>query len=519
VGQTAAVSNQERPVFDRVDAAILLAVCLLALAHAFWFNHTADDAFISFRYVDNWVRGHGLVFNPGERVMGYSNFLWVVLLYPFALVGIPVHVAARILGTALAWGTLARVYFFARDEFAGRVPAIAAVLALASSGSFALWMFGGLECHLLAFLLVIGVTGALQITGETPRSRFVWLGVVFGLASISHPEPILYVAPTAAWLWLRKRDAGRFVDVAIFASVATSFLMAMSLSAWLYYGDPLPNTYYAKALPLDQALFDRGVRMTRKLIEDYRWVPVGVIVLWFVAVRGSTVARGWLPLGLIATFGLFFLGIGGDMLQYHRMWVPMLPMFALLLAEAIAYIRRPAIGAAIVVAIVALTLPNSLTGRSIESLRKGDAFIDGAHRVAERLAQLPDETLIAANNIGVIGYEGRIRLLDMMGLTNAHIARAPGKKVGIAGHESHDGAYVLDQRPDIIILGMPRAVDQKNPAWDTGRGGYPSDIDLRRDPRFREEYELQYLDLADGRWSPVFVRRGFEVSGAREPGQ
>jgi arabinofuranosyltransferase len=509
--------NQDRTPLDRLDVAVLLGACLLALAHAFWFNHTADDAFISFRYVDNWIRGHGLVFNPGERVMGYSNFLWVVLLYPFALVGIPVHTAARVLGTLLAWGTLIRIYTFARDEFAGRVPAVAAVLALISSGTFALWMFGGLESHLLAFLLVLGVTGALQVTDETPQSRFVWLGIVFGLASITHPEPIAYVAPTAAWLWLAKRDGRRLADVAIFAGVAASFVAALSLSAWLYYGDPLPNTYYAKALPLNEAVLARGMRMTRKLIEDYRWAPVGVVALWLVAARGSLRARGWLPVALIATFFLFFLSIGGDMLQYHRMWVPMLPMFALLLAEAVAAIRWPAVGVAVAALVVALTLPNSFTGRSIESLRKGDEFLEGAHRVGERLAKLPDSTLVAANNVGAIGYVSRVRILDMMGLTNAHIARAPGKEVGIAGHESHDGAYVLDQRPEIIILGMPRAVKKPNPVWDTGRQGYPPDMDLRRDPRFAEHYELQYLDLADGRWSPVFVRRGFEVGGTWEP--
>jgi len=201
------------------------------------------------------------------------------------------------------------------------------------------------------------------------------------------------------------------------------------------------------------------------------------------------------------------------------MWLPMLPMFALLLAEAIARIRRPVLGAALAVLIAALTLPNSFRGRNIESLRKGDQFIAGAHRVAERLAKFPSSTLVAANNVGVIGYESRVRILDMMGLTDEHIAHAPGKKVGIAGHESHDGAYVLDQKPDVIILGMPRAVSKPNPAWDTGRQGYPSDMDVRRDPRFAEEYQLQYLHLADGRWSPVYIRRGFDVDESREPPQ
>ena len=201
------------------------------------------------------------------------------------------------------------------------------------------------------------------------------------------------------------------------------------------------------------------------------------------------------------------------------MWVPMLPMFALLLAEAVAGIRQPMAGLLVATAVVALTLPNSFVGRSIESLRKGDEFLEGAHRVGERLGQLPESTLVAANNVGVIGYESRLPILDMMGLTDAHIARAPGKALGIAGHESHDGAYVLDRRPDIIILGMPRVVKERNPAWDTGRQGYPSDTDIRQDPRFAQQYALQYLDLEDGRWSPVFVRRGFVIDRPGDSGR
>ncbi len=517
MNRATSTSNADARALHRTDLAVLVTVCLLALAHAFWFDHTADDAFISFRYVRNWVEGHGLVFNPGERVMGYSNFLWVVLLYPFVLIGIPAPTAARLLGVLFAFGSLARVYVYARRELEGRVPAIAAVLALASSGSFALWIFGGLESQLLGFLLTLGVTGALQVTDETPRSRFIWLGVVFGLASVTHPEPIAYVAPTAAWLWLCKRDRKRFADVVVFAGVAASFPIALSLAAWLYYGDPLPNTYYAKALPLTEELLARGVKMTRKFVFDYRWVPVGIVLAWLGVTRGSPRARGWLPIAIIATFTAFFLSIGGDMLQYHRMWVPILPMFALLLAEAVACVRRPAVGLAFAALVVALTLPSSFTGRNIESLRKGDEFIEGAHLVGRRLARLPKDTVIAANNVGVIGYESHVHIIDMMGLTDAHIARAPGKVVGIAGHESHDGAYVLDRKPDIIILGMPRAVTNPNPAWDFGRQGYPSDTDIRRDPRLASAYEMRYLRVAEDRWAPLFVRRGLHLDGSLEP--
>ena len=259
--------------------------------------------------------------------------------------------------------------------------------------------------------------------------------------------------------------------------------------------------------------------MTRKFFVDYRWAPAGIIITWLIATRGSLRARGWLPLAIIATFTAFFLSIGGDMLQYHRMWVPVLPMFAFLLGETVAHVRWPAAGLALAALVVGLTLPNSFLGRNIDSLRKGDAFIAGAHLVGRRLAELPEDTVVAANNVGVIGYESHVRIIDMMGLTDAHIARAPGKVVGIAGHESHDGAYVLDRKPDIIILGMPRAVTNPNPTWDFGRQGYPSDTDIRRDPRFAREYQVRYLNLADGRLAPMFARRGFEVGEAWTPEQ
>jgi hypothetical protein len=40
----------------------------------------SDDAFISLRYAKHFAEGHGLVYNPGERVEGYTNFLWTVWL-------------------------------------------------------------------------------------------------------------------------------------------------------------------------------------------------------------------------------------------------------------------------------------------------------------------------------------------------------------------------------------------------------------------------------------------------------
>ena len=80
----------------QIFAALLLLPWLALLGwltSVGWF--ITDDAFISFRYVRNLLEGHGLVFNPGEYVEGYTNFLWILELAAiWRVLGIrPEHVA------------------------------------------------------------------------------------------------------------------------------------------------------------------------------------------------------------------------------------------------------------------------------------------------------------------------------------------------------------------------------------------------------------------------------------------
>ena len=67
------------PLMDRQTLA-LVAIRVGFIIHALFFNFLNDDAFISFRYADNLVRNGELVFNPGERVEGYTNFLWTMMM-------------------------------------------------------------------------------------------------------------------------------------------------------------------------------------------------------------------------------------------------------------------------------------------------------------------------------------------------------------------------------------------------------------------------------------------------------
>ena len=78
--------------------AIATAVVVLVAHNVATQPWTLDDAYISFRYAENLVAGDGLVFNPGERVEGYTNFLWVMGVAALNLVGLGSVEAAKLMG-------------------------------------------------------------------------------------------------------------------------------------------------------------------------------------------------------------------------------------------------------------------------------------------------------------------------------------------------------------------------------------------------------------------------------------
>src|SRR5687768_6103211 len=66
--------------------ALLLAVFgTIALCRRYskaYYGNVVDDALTSMQYAKNLALGHGVVFNVGERVEGYTNFLWVLFMAP-----------------------------------------------------------------------------------------------------------------------------------------------------------------------------------------------------------------------------------------------------------------------------------------------------------------------------------------------------------------------------------------------------------------------------------------------------
>ena len=303
--------------------AILPWLALLGwLASVSWF--LTDDAFISFRYARNLLEGHGLVFNPGERVEGYSNFLWTVELAAiWGVFGVRPEYAAPWLSVAFTAGTLAVLLWWAL-----RTPALAyrrltawmAVGLVCSSATFAVWTSGGgLETRQFTFFIVMAVV----CLARHRRNRWGLLTASLSLAAaaLTRPEGPLIAAICIGWYAVQSMaDAGQlrpdWRGLAYLVAPCALIIIAHFLLRYAYYGEWLPNTYYAKFV---RPWYELGFRyLWAAALETglYLLLPlawVGLRQRWREC-RDGTFA---LVLLLVIIYSVYVMRNGGDIFEFR----------------------------------------------------------------------------------------------------------------------------------------------------------------------------------------------------------
>ena len=321
-----------------------------------------DDAFISFRYARNLLEGHGLVFNPGERVEGYTNFLWTLELAGiWALFGVRPEHSAPWLSVLFTVGTLAAVLYQVARMPSLRHRGLIAWMSLGllcGSATFAVWTSaGGLETRQFTFLVV----AAVVLLSVHRGSRLGLLSASFGLclASLTRPEGLLIAGCCIGWFVLQsiadesEQDIRRYegkakrfhavvwmlkcVDWRAVACLALPFALmvcAHFLFRWLYYGELLPNTYHAKFV---RPWWDMGLRYYAAAgLETglYLLVPLAAAGAW---VRWRSHLDGVYGLALlcVALHTVHVIRLGGDLFEWRPLdfyW----PLLAVPAADGIA---------------------------------------------------------------------------------------------------------------------------------------------------------------------------------------
>lgn len=470
-----------------LGVAALVWLALAAASVVRYCGWTVDDFYITYRYAENLARGHGLVYNPGERVFGLSDpglGLAVALLHRVTRLPIE-QLASALFGTALAGIS---VLLLREGADCGRrlETLLGGSLLVVSS---LLWANNGAAAPMT--LLALLVAAALA-------DRHPWTaGIVAGLAVWIRPDAGVGVVLLLLLLLL---DTGRLPWK---TGLAAAAVIALGLlGAWLWFGSMLPGTLGAK-VEMAQARVnaDAGVEgfWRRAVIPLERhfgtaWllvVAAGVSGLWpfaqgmrrlgrLTALYGSAMAVLYPVLGapffswyillpvIALLYGLCFCGVGlvraaTSPPAAPRQWTPALAA------------AGPAVGALLVVLLAGGALRASL--RAYRDFAPPPRLLT-YQRAAEwlRRSSGPEET-VAYVEIGVLGYYSRRPLEDLMGLVTPRVLPYVGRNDLAGGFLTKPTDYVIfhprgKMAPIVKAPWFPAAYEKAASFRDRGfRGG------------------------------------------------
>jgi arabinofuranosyltransferase len=491
-----------------IVGASVLALALLSLHHL---DHTVDDAFIGFRYAENLIRGHGLVFNPGERVEGYTNFLWVLLLAPCLALSIDPEVASKVLGFIAAAATLAAVVRLGSRTTRFRESGWVAPLFLASSPPFVVWATGGMETPL--FTCFVTWSAALALEGMERGVLGAGVGLLLGASALTRPEGAGVAAVLGGLTWALGPRTPEFRRSCL--RCAATFLLIFIpyfLWRWWYYARLLPNTFYAKVGASPAQVF-RGLYYAHVFFAfcGY-WLLLPLIGLRWSARRRAALLLGGLTLALLG----YVIAIGGDALPMFRFFTPLLPAFFLLLAmgtdgilERLGGLRHARAGTMSLLVLVAIFAARvGITGPLYEEVRRDSREVSAWKEIGAWLRDhAPRDATIAVIPAGAIPFVSKLRTIDMLGLNDATIAHRdlPQLGSGLPGHEKFDVDYVLSRRPDVILLGVYGLEPEPRPPWEMIHYYYEAEWRMLDSKRFGEEYRI-LSGRTPGGYFPFFAR-------------
>jgi arabinofuranosyltransferase len=270
-------TDRNETVAVLMGAAILVSLQIAGL-HGVRF----DDAFITFRYGQNLALGRGLVFNPGDHLLGTTSpgsALLSALVY--AAVGRELTPDVMAALGCVGWTAEGALTFFLLRGAVGRGAAVGAALAL-GAGLAGSYEFVLLETNLVTALILAGFLLALH-------ERWLGAGAVLGAAVVFRPDAAIACAAFLSYAGWRLRSRA-LRPAAAMAAVSAPWLAF----ATYYYGSPIPHTLGAKAQHVSLAEYALHIaRLPASLVGlggQEGGVPAVVLLLaWALALHGAWV--------------------------------------------------------------------------------------------------------------------------------------------------------------------------------------------------------------------------------------
>lgn len=453
----------------RIRLAIVLVFCAVALlAHSLFLFHLQgesciDDAYISFAYARNLSLGHGLVMNPGERVEGYTNFLWVILMAVVHRLGLAVPFVARLFSLASGFVLIVYALLFLALGARSRYGLLAAMVAgpiLAVDGTLARWSQDGMETILFSLLALVSVCRSIR-EHEAPN-KYPLSSLYFAFATLTRPEGVLLFATSLGFRVVasaseRLRPRRLTHIIGLYCVIVIPYWGWR----WFYYGDLLPNTFYAKVGTTTYQVL-RGAQYVYAFAIEQHWPLFSLLVLALFVNNARRVSIWHFHLlSVVVVYLVYVILVGGDWMGSGRFIVPILPLAVIGVAEMASaaivsgesVLRKTAMVAATLFCTGSLIFTSGWNAEWA-NVSRARLFHQSRLAVARWLREhaLDGDTLLT-NEIGQFAYYSGLYIADLHGLTDAKIAHAvPAVSMGRgkAGHEKFDLDYSFSKKPTWI---------------------------------------------------------------------
>jgi len=288
---------------------------MLLLSRVAWM---CDDAYITFRVVDNFINGYGLRWNIDERVQVYTNPLWMLLISGFYALTKEMYFTSLAVSIVLSLAAIYIVTFhLARSWFVATL----VVFILFSSKAFSHYSASGLE-NPLTFLL-IALFYLIYFNRESQRSPYLtlfWLSFICALAMVNRIDNAVFFIPVLLMLMWKMRFR-QTLGIMILGFMP--FLL-WELFSIIYYGFLFPNTAYAKlggGIPHYKLIIQGVIYLVESLFRD----PITLFIITFAIVIPLWTRRTHLyplVLGLFLSI-LYVINVGGDFMSGRFLSAPL----------------------------------------------------------------------------------------------------------------------------------------------------------------------------------------------------
>ncbi len=499
-----------------------------------------DDANILFVYARNFTNGAGIVYNVGgEHVEGFtclSYFFICSACYLFSpnpeayiflvnlfLAFISIVLLMQSIGTIAIKLNLKKIYSLFLQVglllwiFCNPLYFAWNIISLMDSG-----LYGFIIIAAFSYFIHLALTDAID-----EKKMAIWLALLIVAIILTRPEGIiwciLFISLYACIYIKKNKSFNRLVALLSWPIIAYvgSFLL-LTLFRILYFGFPLPNTFYAKvSASITQTIGDGAQYFWNFLhLYGFQLIPfLAIYIIWisYQFIRGSKQDK--FLIGLV----IFFFSItgllipileGADHFRGFRMYQPIYPLLyfiyispVFILSQLAPFKNLAVYMGALGVAVVIFTMNNWNTFKKSQQFSSSynnpytifnEFYIAAKERENGRLLSAIFENHLPSIGYGsaggiAYGYKGAV--YDMMGLNNTQMAHADAVKEGPKGHESFNKNVFYDLLPDILMAqaNNPTNVNlQAIENYYTDRNSWDNLIfkDIFNDTMFKDKYQL-----------------------------